>query len=233
MAGKVYERTSRTALTDVVVTAQRITRNERFSSPATDARGSYIISNVPAGIYAFYLNHEGTEYPVPEHFDVRMGVEFLLETCFELDIAQKTASLVRECKSGVYADTQIVSIGPHRFLRRDSGGGQEQEGQEQATATEPMASDGLLITHQALECCDQNHFRNSARSSSPSSGCTAGSTSGPLSTGFLLRGDAADGGRGRFRAVLPAESGDRANHLLHQAVDSDFNNAQTEGTILQ
>ena len=56
-------------------------------------------------------------FPVAEIVDVRMGTTFLLEACFELDTKRGAASLRSDCSSGLYAESQVVSLGSHRYFR--------------------------------------------------------------------------------------------------------------------
>ena len=144
VAGQVYDKSSRTAISGVTVSAQRITTNERFLSQATDSRGSYLISPVPAGIYVFYLDYQGIQFPIAERFDVRTGMDFLLESCFQLDLTNQAAELVQDCSSGVYAESQVVSLGPHRMYRPlPNPLTQEVAETDQA---------GLIVDHAGVDC---------------------------------------------------------------------------------
>ena len=147
IAGSVFDKSTRVSLEGVIVSAQKITTNERFTGQATDARGSYLISPVPPGLYVFYLEHEGIEYAVTERFDLRTGVDFLMEGCFQLDRNSLAAELIPDCKSGAYAESQVVSLGPHRFyLPVPSPPNLE------AATPAVAAQDALVLTHSAVEC---------------------------------------------------------------------------------
>lgn len=151
MAGNVFEKNTRAALPGVNVIAQRITTNERFPGLATDERGSYLISPVPPGIYVFYLEYKGIEYTVDERFDIRTDMDFLMESCFQLDLTQQAAELIPDCKSGVYAETQVVSLGPHRLYRNSPDLIQE-------TAAEDLEQTGLILTHAGVECIANDQY---------------------------------------------------------------------------
>ena len=143
IAGNVFDKSTRVSLEGVIVSAQKITTNERFTGQATDARGSYLISPVPPGLYVFYLEHEGIEYAVTERFDLRTGVDFLMEGCFQLDRNSLAAELIPDCKSGAYAESQVVSLGPHRFVLPLT---------REATTAAVTAQGSLVLTHSAVEC---------------------------------------------------------------------------------
>jgi hypothetical protein len=123
IAGKVFDSDSRTPLSNVAVRAHAITTNKRLAGATTDERGSFFVPHAPAGVYTFTLVHQGVEYPVTQRLDARAGMTFLLETCFRLDKAAKTASVIAgDCSSELLAQAQVVTIGPHRFLRPQSTG---------------------------------------------------------------------------------------------------------------
>jgi hypothetical protein len=147
IAGRVYSKDEKMPLADVAVNALLITTNERYASN-TNALGSYVIQNVPAGVYALTLGYEGKEFPVEGHFDIRAGMKFLLEGCFELDLKSQKALLQSECASGLYAETQVVSLGPHKFFRNED---LMREGTVQGTQT-------LAITHPGLACIVNDYF---------------------------------------------------------------------------
>jgi hypothetical protein len=176
-----------------------------------------MIPEVPAGIYAFSIEHQGTDYPVSDRLDARAGMSFLLETCFQIDPATKTASVLQECKSELYSDTQVVSIGPHRFFRTD--GPQDEMVLEQTD---------LLVTHTALECFAADQF----------SILTATIQPGEIvqSSRVYFRAEQypdfyyveMEGNEDEFAAVLPKPSPDTERIVYYiEAVDIDFNNAQT------
>jgi len=207
---------------------QRITSNERFTGPATDARGSYIISNVPPGIYAFYLEYEGAEYAVREHFDVRTGVDFLLESCFQLDLVAKAATLIQECRSGLYSDTQLVTLGPHRFYRPATfvaSAPQEQESNDEALAQ----TTEVTVTHLGADCMVDEQFpRVDAVITPPervqSSRVYFRAAQHPDFYYVVMQQTEGE----NFMAVLPKPSPETTEIIYYiEAVDMDFNNATT------
>ncbi len=148
IAGRVYDKEAKMPLAGVAVNALLITANKRYGSE-TNALGSYVIPNVDAGIYALSLDYEGKTYPVKGHFDVRAAMSFLLEGCFELDAKSQTALLQSECSSGLYAETQVVSLGPHRYFRTP----EDLAAEEIVQGTEELA-----IMHDALDCIVNDYF---------------------------------------------------------------------------
>lgn len=118
ITGKVFDADSRTPLSHVVVQAHAVTSRQNLTRTTTDERGTFFISDAPASIYAFTLVHDGVDYPVIQRLDARAGMTFLLESCLRLDKETKTASVMAgDCASELIAETQVVTIGPHRFLR--------------------------------------------------------------------------------------------------------------------
>ena len=118
ITGKVFDGDSRTPLSHVVVQAYAVTSRQNLTRATTDERGTFFISDAPASIYAFTLVHDGVDYPVIQRLDARAGMTFLLESCLRLDKETKTASVMAgDCASELIAETQVVTIGPHRFLR--------------------------------------------------------------------------------------------------------------------
>jgi hypothetical protein len=217
MAGKIYEKSSRTILNYVRVNAHLITTNQRFTSEPTDARGSYMIADVPSGIYAFSIEYQGTEYPVSERLDARAGMSFLLETCFQIDTAAKTATVLQECKSDLYSDTQVVSIGPHRFFRTD--GPQEEMVLEQTE---------LLVTHTALECFATDQFSILTATIEPGEIVQSGRVYFRAEQYPDFYYVEMEGTGDEFTAILPKPSPDTERIVYYiEAVDMDFNNAQT------
>ena len=153
VAGQVLDRATGMPVAGARIEARRITTNEVFASPGTgtDALGSYLIDDVPAGIYAVNIIHDGTRFAVEERFDVRVGTSYLLEACFELDSRSQTASLREPCLSGLYAETQVVSLGgAGRYFHPDL---------PPATAGETVTPSPLLtIDHVGLECITRDAF---------------------------------------------------------------------------
>ena len=150
VAGRVFDKDARTPISGVTVNAQLVTTDTLFTSGETEPLGSYLISDVPAGVYAFNLDYEGKEYPVEGRFDIRADMSFLLESCFVLDRASQTALLRSDCSSGLYAETQVVSLGPHRFFRP----------QPASTDTIESAQTGvtLSINHPGLQCIVRDYY---------------------------------------------------------------------------
>ena len=140
-AGSVIDKASGLPISGARVEAKLITTNELFTSPGTDGLGGYVVTSMPAGIYALSIVHDGATFPVPEFVDVRMGTTYLLEACFELDTRLGTASLRTECSSGLYAESQVVALGPHRYFRDAS-----------FEMGSTVTTQGIDIAHSGVRC---------------------------------------------------------------------------------
>lgn len=144
ITGKVFDADSRTPLSHVVVQAHAVTSRQNLTRTTTDERGTFFISDAPASIYAFTLVHDGVDYPVIQRLDARAGMTFLLESCLRLDKETKTASVMAgDCASELIAETQVVTIGPHRFLRprpQSEGGPLSLFPPDEANGPEPRQS---------------------------------------------------------------------------------------------
>jgi hypothetical protein len=81
-------------------------------------------------------------------------MDFLLESCFQLDTNSQTAELIPDCNSGVYAENQIVSLGPHRFYRQDPPPQQ----QEEVAGAAELEQAGLVVDHAGVECIVVDQF---------------------------------------------------------------------------
>jgi hypothetical protein len=119
LAGKVFDKTTQELVPYATIDAYALTSGEEFRM-VTDASGGYSFVGAPSGVYAFSLSVNGTDYVVQERLDVRVGIPFLLESCFELDGEQQTAHVRAECDSGFVEEARVATIGPHRFLRPES-----------------------------------------------------------------------------------------------------------------
>lgn len=219
IAGKIYEKSSRTALSDVSVHAKLITTGQEYASEKSDSRGSYMISDVPPGIYAFTFVYDGKEYVIEEKFDSRIAMSFLLESCFVLDTAEQSAAILAECSSELYAEDQVVSIGPHNFLRASASDPQEDVSYAQASIT---------VEHSSLDCFANDQYAQLTATIQPgeivqSSRVYFRAAQHPdfYYVEMVGEGDI-------FTAVLPIPSPDTERVVYYiEAVDMEFNNAQT------
>ena len=155
MAGRVFDKATKGPLAGVTVRAKLVTANELFASRETNPGGSYSIPELPAGIYALSLAHEGTEYAIEGRFDVRAGMNFFFESCFELDRARGTGALRPDCSSGFYAESQVVALGPHRYFRTELIHLDSQEVQS------------LDIGHEGRECFARDRYPELSSDVSP------------------------------------------------------------------
>jgi len=160
MAGRVFDKATKSSLARVTVRAKLVTANEIFVSRETDSAGSFAIPQVPAGIYAVTLAHEGTEYPIEGRFDVRAGMDFVFESCFELDRARGTGAIRPDCSSGFYAESQVVSLGSHRYFRT--------EPRNASFYGAPPATQALDIGHNGRECIARDRYTQLSADISPS-----------------------------------------------------------------
>jgi hypothetical protein len=149
IAGKVYDFQTKRLLPQVTVGVRTLGTEESFEA-VTDASGTYFVEDAPAAVYSFTLKSGSLEVPVKERMDLRVGMPFILESCFELDAEKKTASVRAECRSGFVEEARVATIGPHRLLLPDRL--QEQEPAESA----PSAPTG--IEHPGIECLTHDHF---------------------------------------------------------------------------
>ena len=137
LAGKVFDKQTQELVPEVSIDAFALTSGEEFHV-VTDAEGGYVVADAPTSVYSFTLNAAGTDYVVQERLDVRVGMPFLLESCFALDGETQTAHVLEACDSGFVEQARVATIGPHRFLRPQDIPPQDPEGDaQQAGAGEP------------------------------------------------------------------------------------------------
>jgi hypothetical protein len=149
IAGKVYDFQTKQLLPQVVVEVRTLGTEESFEA-MTDSSGIYRVEDAPAAVFSFTLKSGSLEVPVRERMDLRVGMPFILESCFELDADKKTAAVRAECRSGLVEEARVATLGPHRLLLPDRL--QEQEAAEAA----PSGPTG--IEHPGIECLTHDHF---------------------------------------------------------------------------
>ncbi len=128
LAGKVFDKHTAALVPNVTIDAYALTSGEEFHV-VTDAEGGYVVDNAPTSVYSFTLRAGGTDYAVQERLDLRVGMPFLLESCFELDGETNTAHVLEECDSGLVEEARVATIGPHRFLKPQDIPRHDPEGQ--------------------------------------------------------------------------------------------------------
>ena len=128
LAGKVFDKQTEALVPNVTIDAYALTSGEEFHV-VTDAGGGYVVDNAPTSVYSFTLRAGGTDYVVQERLDLRVGMPFLLESCFELDGETNTAHVLEECDSGLVEEARVATIGPHRFLKPQDIPRHDPEGQ--------------------------------------------------------------------------------------------------------
>ncbi|MFQ5874772.1 MAG: hypothetical protein ACE5JL_13395, partial [Dehalococcoidia bacterium] len=149
IAGKVFDEKTDTPLPGVAVRAHAITANAHLEGVETEEDGSFLILAAPPAVYAFTLSYEGKEYEIPQRFDARADMRFLLEGCFQLDRPSGTATLLEDCRSGFVPEAQVVSLGPERYFRPDSG---------PTFPTASLVQEGPSIAHSRLQCWPYDRF---------------------------------------------------------------------------
>lgn len=150
IAGKVYDLETKKLLPQVTVGVRTLGTDESFEA-VTDASGSYFLPDAPAAVFSFTLKTGGLEVPVKERMDLRVGMPFILESCFELDAARKTASVAADCRSGFVEEARVATIGPHRLLLPDLP--QEQPAPGELPPAVPQG-----IEHSGIECLTHDHY---------------------------------------------------------------------------
>ena len=128
LAGKVFDKQTEALVPNVTIDAYALTSGEEFHV-VTDAEGGYVVDNAPTSVYSFTLRAGGTDYVVQERLDLRVGMPFLLESCFELNGETNTAHVLEECDSGLVEEARVATIGPHRFLKPQDIPRHDPEGQ--------------------------------------------------------------------------------------------------------
>lgn len=217
IAGLVVDEASGRALTGAQVQAKLITTNDVFTSRGTDNLGGYLITGVPAGIYALTVVHDGRAFPLNELIDARVGMEYLLEACFELDTRPGggAASLRTECSSGLYAQSQVVSLDPLRYFVDVGSGGSGSGG---GAATQQIA-----LSHDAMSCVVSSYFPMVQAGIDPSQYVNVGRVffrAPPNPDYYYVNMEPFGAG---FRAVLPRPAPETREFVYYiEAVDSAF-----------
>jgi hypothetical protein len=233
MSGSVFDKSTKAGLAGVTVSAQLITTNERFSGPETDRRGTYLISGAPPGIYTFFLNYRGTEYPVEGDLDIRTSMSFLLESCFELDTNTGATSLLEECRSGLYAETEVVTLGPHRFLLPEPIQDLQEPIQD---LQEPIPADWtpdlstVAVEHAGIECIAAGRYPILTAEIEPAENVQSSRVYFRASQHpdfyYVEMTESVD--VDAFQAILPKPSPETEQIIYYiEAFDLDFNNALT------
>jgi len=150
IAGKVYDFETRELLPRVTVGVRTVGADESFEA-VTDDSGTYVVRDTPAAVYAFTLKSGALEIPVKERMDLRVSMPFILESCFVLDTAKKSATVRPECRSGFVEEARVATIGPHRLLLPE-------DFQEQPAAGAPAETTPEGIEHSGIECLTHDHY---------------------------------------------------------------------------
>lgn len=146
IAGKVYDKSTRELAPDVTVDAFSITSDQGFSV-VTGPSGSYVVPGAPAGVYAFTLRRDGVDYPVRQRLDVRVPGRFILESCFTIDGATRTAEVRDSCTSGLVEEARVASVGPLRYFLPP-----------QAETAGDLLDRPTGIEHDEIQCLTREHY---------------------------------------------------------------------------
>jgi hypothetical protein len=79
---------------EVIVNARQLEKNHSYNSNVTGDNGDYLITDTPAGVYAFTLDHLGEKYPVSQHLGLKVDMSYVAELCFVIDKDEKVAWMV-------------------------------------------------------------------------------------------------------------------------------------------
>ena len=148
LGGRIVDRSSHAPLGELTLEARSLVTGERFEA-TTDSAGTFFVSRLPADIYAFRISDDGATYDIDEVFDVRVGMPFILESCFEVDAGAKRAYRAeRDCRTPFVPEARVVTLGAQRFL-----------------VPEPISYDRIqsstdlpTIEHEPLECLPGDEF---------------------------------------------------------------------------
>ena len=83
-AGRVVDHLSQVPVDGATVRVLSL-GSERGYEALTDEAGTFFVPELPADLYRVQIVHGAASYDVDELFDVRMGMRFVLENCFEVD----------------------------------------------------------------------------------------------------------------------------------------------------
>ena len=153
---------------------------------------------------------------------------FLLESCFQLDLDTKAATLIQECRSGLYADTQVVTLGPHRFYRPATFAAMASQEQESAEEDLVQVTE-VTVTHIGADCMADEQFPQVDAIITPpelvqSSRVYFRAAQHPDFYYVVMQQIEGD----NFMAILPRPSPETTEIIYYiEAVDMDFNNATT------
>ena len=148
LGGRIVDRSSHAPLGELTLEARSLVTGERFEA-TTDSAGTFFVSRLPAGMYAFRISDDGATYDVDGVFDARVRVPFILESCFEVDASAKRAYRAQsDCRTPFVPEARVVTLGARRFL-----------------LPEPISFDRIpsstelpTIEHEPLECLPGDEF---------------------------------------------------------------------------
>lgn len=116
LAGRIVDRSTGAPLRELTVRVRSLETGAGFEA-TTDASGMFFVPNLPADMYAFSIADANTTYEIDNVFDVRVGMPFVWESCFELDTTAQTASpTTRDCTTRFVPEARVVAVGAQRFL---------------------------------------------------------------------------------------------------------------------
>lgn len=148
IAGHVFEMGTDDRVPGVSVEAILLSPEETLQG-VTNEGGTYRIPDAPVGVYRFNLIVDGVDFPVREYMDLRVGMPFVLESCFELDRATTTATVRDVCVSGFVEEARVAAIGSQRYLMPANF---------QTTMGADVTQEPTAIEHDEIECLTREYF---------------------------------------------------------------------------
>ena len=221
LGGRIVDRSSHAPLGELTVEARSLATGERLEA-TTDSAGTFFVSRLPAGMYAFRISDDGATYDVDEVFDARVGMPFVLESCFEVDASAKRAYRAQsDCRTPFVPEARVVTLGARRFL-----------------VPEPISYDRIhsstdlpTIDHEPLECLPGDEFPMLNTEIEPSANVK-------LARLFFRAAQHPDlyfvdmsisPEDGKFYGVLPKASAEtKSIHYYLEAIDRAFDSVRTE-----
>jgi hypothetical protein len=223
IGGIIFDGTTKDIVGDVTVSARALNQEARFAA-VTDTDGRYWIPDAPAGVYDFVLTAQGVDYPVRERLDVRVGMPFLLESCFSLDNGSRTASVLSECRSGFVEEARVATIGPQRFLI-------PADLQEQPGVATDILDVPETIQHDEIQCLTHDHFPQVDAVIQPGDAVQTSRVyfrSDKYPDYYYVEMSKENPTIDDFRAILPKPSPETERIYYYiESVDSEFDSLQT------
>ena len=221
LGGRIVDRSSHEPLGELTVEARSLATGERFEA-TTDSARTFFVSRLPAGLYAFRISDDGATYDVDGVFDARVGMPFILESCFEVDAtALQAYRAPSDCRTPFVSEARVATLGARRFLVPKSIFSDRTQ----------SSTDLPTIQHEPLECIPGDEFPMLNAQIEPWADVE-------LARLFFRAGQHTDvyfvdmsisQEDGKFYGVLPKASADTTSiHYYVEAIDRGFDSMRTE-----